>query len=65
MVKVLVQITKVSVYKISHESERGSEGVDWIHLTFKTVQWWTLWEFANEAAVSRSGGEYPDHLIIS
>jgi hypothetical protein len=25
--------TKVSVYKIIHESERGSEGVDWIHLT--------------------------------
>jgi hypothetical protein len=25
--------TKVSVYKICHESEKGSEGVDWIHLT--------------------------------
>lgn len=25
--------TKVSVYKVCHESEKGSEGVDWIHLT--------------------------------
>jgi len=25
--------TKVSVYKICHESEKRSEGVDWIHLT--------------------------------
>jgi len=27
--------TKVSVYKICHESEKGSEGVDWIHLTLR------------------------------
>jgi len=62
--KVLVQTRRSafikSVTRVKND-QRAWTGFIWL----KAVLWWTLWEFANEAAGSRRGGEYPDHPIIS
>jgi len=62
--KVLVQIRRSAFIKSvtrMNNDHRAWTGFIWL----KTVQWWTLWEFANEAAGSRRGEEYPDHPFIS
>lgn len=60
--KVLVQIRR-SAFMKSVTRVKKVQRARTVFIWLKTVQWWTLWEFANEAAGTRRGGEYPDHLI--